>query len=110
VTGFGVGASATVTSIGSGAAVIPAMILFYRLDSGTLVGTNVFTETIMAAIEGIPHAALSNVQWSAVATLLYGSIPALWLSSQIHSGIPHQIPEGIIARALMAMGLHIISF
>ncbi len=108
--GFGVGASVTVTSIGSGAALIPAMVLFYRLDSGTLVGTNLLMGTIMAAIAGIPHAGLGNVHWSAVAALLCGSIPALWLSSQIHSGVPRRITEGIIAGALMAMGVHIMSF
>jgi uncharacterized membrane protein YfcA len=108
--GFVAGASVTVTSIGSGAALIPAMILFYRLDSGTLVGTNMFLGTILAAVAGIPHADLGNVEWKGVAGLLCGSVPALWLASQLHGRVPRQIPEGIIAAALMAMGVHIIFF
>ena len=107
--GFGVGASVTITSIGSGAALIPAMILFYRLDSGTLVGTSVFMGTILAAVASIPHVGFGNVDWQTVAALLCGSIPALWLSSRIHGRLPRQIPEGIIAVALMAMGIHIMS-
>ena len=108
--GFGVGASVTLTSIGSGAALIPAMVLFYRLDSGTLVGTNIFMGAILAAIAGIPHAGLGNVDWKSVGELLCGSLPALWLSSQLHGRILRQIPEGIIAVALMAMGVRIILF
>ncbi len=108
--GFGVGASVTLTSIGSGAALIPAMVLFYRLDSGTLVGTNVFMGTILAAIAGIPHVGLGNVDWRAVGALLCGSIPSLWLASQLHGRILRQIPEGIIAAALMGMGVRIIFF
>jgi len=106
--GFGVGASVTITSIGSGAALIPAMILFYRLDSGTLVGTNVFMGTILAGLAGISHFGLGHVDWRAVLGLLCGSVPALWYASRLHGRIPRQIPEGIIAAALMAMGVRII--
>jgi len=107
--GFVVGGSVTITSIGSGAALIPAMVLFYRLDSGTLVGTNVVMGTFMAGIAAIPHAGLGNVRWEAVAGLLCGSIPAVWFSSQLHGRIPRQIPEGIIAFGLLAMGLRILA-
>jgi hypothetical protein len=106
--GFGVGASVTVTSIGSGAALIPAMILFYKLDSGTLVGTNVFMGTILAGVAGISHIGLGHVDWRAVVGLLCGSVPALWFATRLHGRIPRQIPESIIAAALLAMGVHII--
>jgi hypothetical protein len=106
--GFGVGASVTVTSIGSGAALIPAMILFYKLDSGTLVGTNVFMGTILAGVAGISHFGLGHVEGRAVIGLLCGSVPALWFATRLHGRIPRQIPEGIIAAALLAMGVHIM--
>lgn len=108
VAGYVVGLCVTFTSIGSGAALIPVMILFYRMDSGTLVGTNVFMGMILAAIAGISHYGLGHVDWRAVGGLLCGSIPAVWLSSQLHGKVPRQIPEGIIAAGLMAMGVHIM--
>ncbi len=107
--GFGTGVSVTVTSIGSGVALIPAMILFYRHDSGTIVGTNVWIGTILSGLAGISHFGLGNVNWPAIAGLLCGSIPAVWLASRLHGRIPRQIPEAIIAAALMAMGVQIIS-
>lgn len=106
--GFGVGAAVTVTSVGSGAALIPAMILFYRLDPGTLVGTNVFMGTILSALASISHMGLGHVNWLAVLGLLCGSIPALWYATRLHGRIPRQIPEGLIAAALLGMGAYIM--
>ena len=105
---FVVGVSMTVTSIGSGTALIPAMILFYRLDSGGLVGTNLFVGTILAATAGIPQLGFGHIDWRAVASLVCGSIPALWVSSLVHSGLPRHVTDGIIAGALMVMGVYII--
>jgi uncharacterized membrane protein YfcA len=105
--GLGVGAVVTVTSIGSGAALIPAMILFYRLDSGTLVGTNVFVGTVLAAVAALPHIGLGHVNWLAVVALACGSLPAMWIATRWHGHIPRHIPEGIIAIALVAMGVGI---
>lgn len=107
--GFGVGMVVTITSIGSAAALIPVMVLFYRLDSGTLVGTNVFMGTIMAGIAMIPHAGLGHLDWMGALGLACGSVPGVWLTSRWHGHIPRQIPEGIIAVALLAMGLRIVS-
>jgi hypothetical protein len=108
VIGFGVGLAVTVTSIGSGAALIPAMILFYRLESGMLVGTNVFMGTILSSVAMISHSGLGHVDWMAVVGLMCGSIPAVWFAARLHGRIPRQIPEGIIAAALLAMGAHIM--
>jgi len=107
--GFGVGVIVTITSIGSAAALIPAMVLFYRLDSGTLVGTNVFMGAIMAFIAAIPHAGLGHVDWMGAFGLACGSVPGVWVTSRWHGRIPRQIPEGIIAAALLAMGLRILA-
>lgn len=108
--GFIVATCVTVTSIGAGAALVPIMVLCYRLNSGTLVGSNVFTSGLLAFIAAIPHWGLGHVAWSAVGFLLIGSLPALWCASQLHGRVPRHIPEGIIAAALMGMGLRIFVF
>lgn len=110
VVGFVVGMCMTVTSIGSGAALIPAMVLFYHLDSGTLVGTNLFVGALLAATGGIPHIGFGHVDWQAVAGLTLGSVPAVWVSSRLHSGLPRRVTDGIIIGTLVAMGIHIIAF
>ena len=107
--GFAVGVAFSVTSIGSAALVIPAMVLFYRVDAGTLVGTNVFAATFLALIALIPHAGLGHVEWKGVLALICGSLPAVWLTSRLHGRVPRHIPEGIIALALLVMGLAVFA-
>lgn len=108
--GFVVGIFVTVTSIGAGAAMVPVMVLCYRLEVGVLVGSNVFASAILASIAAIPHLGLGHVSWPAIGALLAGSLPAMWLASQLHGRIPRHIPEGIIAAALLGMGLRIFVF
>ena len=97
------------TSIGSGAALIPAMVLFYRLDSGTLVGTNIFVGAALSGLATVPHIWLGHVDARAVAGLLCGSVPAVWFSSKAHGGLPREVTEIIVAAAILLMGLHIMA-
>lgn len=104
---FVLGVIVTITSIGSGTVLIPAMVLLYRLDSGTLVGTSVFVGTVLGAIAGLSYAGLGNLDWRTVAALLFGSVPALWLASRHHARTPRAISEAIIAATLMGLGVRI---
>jgi uncharacterized protein len=107
---FAIGAELTVTSIGAGAALVPIMSILYKLDTGTLVGTNLAVAMLLSAFSLAPRIGLGTVQWWSVAALVCGSIPALWFASRLHSRIPRYIPEGMIAAALFGLGLHIIWF
>jgi hypothetical protein len=109
VSGFFVGILVSVTSIGAGAAMIPVMVLCYRMEMGMLVGSNVFASAILAAVAALPRAGLGQLSWTAVAFLLAGSLPAMWLASHLHGRIPSRIPEGLLAAALLGMGLRIIA-
>jgi uncharacterized membrane protein YfcA len=75
-----------------------------------LVGTNLVVGTILAATAGIPHIGFGHIDWRAVAGLVCGSIPALWAMSHVHGGLPRHVTDGIIAGALMVMGVYIIAF
>jgi len=108
--GFIVGIFVSVTSIGAGAALMPVMVLCYRKEIGTLVGSNVFASAILATVAALPHAGLGHVSWPALAFLLTGSLPAMWAASHLHGRIPSRIPEGILAAALFGMGIRIFAF
>jgi uncharacterized membrane protein YfcA len=109
VSGFLVGILVSVTSIGAGAAMIPVMVLCYRMEMGTLVGSNVFASAILAAVAALPRAGQGHLSWTAVAFLLAGSLPAMWLASQLHGRIPSRVPEGLLAVALLGMGVRIMA-
>jgi len=78
------------------------------MDSGTLVGTNVFMGLLLAAIAAVPHAWFGHVDYRGVLLLLAGSIPAVWFASRLHGRIHRAIPEAIIALALLALGVRIL--
>ncbi len=110
VLGFGIGFVFSLTSVGSGAALIPLMVLCYeREKTSNMVGTSIVMGAILAAIAGFAHAGLGDVDWRAVIGLVLGAVPTMWLSGHIHSRLPRQVPEGVIAAVLMAMGVHIFS-
>jgi uncharacterized protein len=108
--GFVVGAFVSVTSIGAGAALMPVMVICYRMEIETLVGSNIFAGAILAAVAALPHAGLGHVSWSAVACLLAGSLPAMWMAGHLHGRIPSRIPQGVLAVALLGMGVRIFVF
>jgi len=108
ICGFFVGGLVSVTSIGAGAALMPVMVLCYRTELGTLVGSNLFASAFLAAVAALPHAHLGNVSWMAVCFLLTGSLPAMWAASHVHGRVPRHVPEGLLALVLLGMGIRII--
>jgi uncharacterized membrane protein YfcA len=110
VIGFLIGATVSTTSIGSGALLVSALVILFPIDSGRLVGTSVVTGMILIAVSSLPYAAMGNINWQMVVPMLCGSVPAIHLASQLHGRLPRMVPEGIIAAALMAIGVRIFLF
>jgi len=106
--GFLIGATVSTTSIGSGALVVSSLAVLFPLASGSLVGTSVMTGMILIAVSALPYAVMGNIDWQTVVPLLCGSLPAIHLASRLHGSLPKRVPEGIIATALMAMGLRVL--
>ena len=108
--GFLIGATVSTTSIGSGALLVASLVILFPIDSGSLVGTSVVTGMILIAVSSLPYAAMGNINWQTVVPLLCGSLPAIHFASRLHGRLPKMVPEGIIATALMAIGLRILLF
>jgi len=106
--GFLIGATVSTTSIGSGALVVASLVILFPIDAGSLVGTSVVTGMILIAVSSLPYAAMGNINWQMVVPLLCGSLPAIHFASRLHGRLPKMVPEGIIATALMAIGLRIL--
>jgi uncharacterized protein len=108
--GFLIGVTVSTTSIGSGALLVASLVVLFPIDSGPLVGTSVVTGMILIAVSSLPYAAMGNINWQMVVPLLCGSLPAIHFASRLHGRLPKLVPEGIIATALMAIGLRILLF
>ena len=105
--GFAVSLTVTLTSIGAGAVLIPSLYLLYRPNSGRLVGTSLVFGTILSSAAGLPYASQGYVDLRALAALLLGSSPAIWLASHLHGRLPRLVSEGIITVAMLALGVRL---
>lgn len=106
-TGYVVGLSVSLTSIGGGAAFVPLLYLLYRPDPGRLVGTSILFSTALSAAAGLLHATGGHVEPLALAALLVGSLPAIWVASHMHGRIPRIISEGVIAVVMLLLGVRL---
>jgi uncharacterized membrane protein YfcA len=106
-TGYIVGLSVSLTSVGGGAALVPLLYLLYHPESGRLVGTSLFFSTALSAAAGLLHATGGHIDPLALAALLLGSLPAIWLASHMHGRIPRILSEAVIAVVMLLLGVRL---
>lgn len=76
------------TSLGSGALVGFALILFFRLTPSRVVGTDVFHAAILLWAAGLAHLVAGNVDFGLMANILLGSVPGVWLGAALMPRVP----------------------
>src|SRR4051812_32048552 len=84
------------TSVGSGALVGLALILFFRLTPHRVVGTDVFHAAMMLWAAGIAHAIAGNIDYGLMGTILIGSIPGVVIGEHLS----HRVPAAALRPAL----------
>ena len=99
--GLAVGALVTLTSVGAGAlvAVMLAMLYPLRLDTKTIVGTDIIHAVPLTLVAAIGHSWLGNVDAWLLGSLLLGSIPGIVAGSLVAG----RINENLVRYALAAM-------
>ena len=107
--GFILGILVSLTSIGAGAIGATLILLLYpRLVSHRIVGTDIAHAVPLTLVAGIGHATLGNVNWSLLAALLVGSIPGIWIGAQLTRKMPEQLIRTLLCVSLVAAGLKVI--
>ena len=100
VGGFAVG----LTSVGSGVFFGLTMLLVFPLRSAKVVGTDVFHAAALLWVAGLGHLVAGNVDLSAVAWLLLGSIPGVLVGSQFTLRLPDRALRLALGLVLLASG------
>lgn len=105
ITGFLVG----VTSVGSGALIVPVLfLLFPGLSSREIVGTDLFHAAILVSVAGFAYFKEGDVQMPLVMSLLIGSLPGVYLGSRMSFKVPEKFLRPVLASMLMVTGLKLI--
>ena len=97
------------TSVGSGALIGLALILFFRLSPHRVVGTDVFHAAILLWTAGIAHWAGGNVDFGLMGTILLGSIPGVWIGTGLLKSVPVDGLRPALGVVLFAAALGVLS-
>jgi hypothetical protein len=87
--GLILGVLVSLSSIGAGALGATLILLLYpRLPTARLVGTDIAHAVPLTLVAGIGHATLGNVEWLLLIELLIGSVPAIWIGARLTKMLP----------------------
>jgi uncharacterized membrane protein YfcA len=108
--GLILGVLVSLSSIGAGAIGATLIMLIYpRLPSHKIVGTDIAHAVPLTLVAGIGHATLGNVDWVLLGSLLIGSIPGIWIGSQLTRKMPEKVVRTLLCLALVTAGIKVIN-
>ena len=105
VVGFVVG----LTSVGSGTFFGLVMVMIYPLTIARIVGTDIFHAAALLWVAGFGHLVQGNVDLHAMAWLLLGSIPGVWISSRYTLHLPQDALRLGLAGVLALSGIKLLN-
>jgi uncharacterized membrane protein YfcA len=103
--GLAVGFVLGLTSAGSGALIAVALIMLFRLTPIRVVGTDVFHAAILLWVAAAAHFFSGNVDLALAGTILIGSIPGVWIGSNLAFKMPENALRPTLGIVLLAASL-----
>lgn len=104
-TGAALGALVTLTSVGAGALGMIALFALYpQIPIAKLVGSDIAHAVPLTLVAGLGHAALGNVDYQILISLLAGSLPGIYLGSHAADRVPEAILRNVLAAVLFLAG------
>src|SRR6476469_4151137 len=97
------------TSVGSGTFFGLVMVMIYPLTIARIVGTDIFHAAALLWVAGFGHLVQGNVDLHAMAWLLLGSIPGVWISSRFTLHIPQDALRLGLAGVLALSGVKLLN-
>lgn len=76
------------TSVASGSIFALVLIAFFRLESHTLVGTDISQAAILLIFTSLGHLSLGTVDWNLVLPIWLGTVPGVLVGTKLCKNIP----------------------
>ncbi|MCC6068812.1 sulfite exporter TauE/SafE family protein [Ferrovum sp. PN-J185] len=109
VVGMVIGSLVTLSSVGAGAVGTTALLLLYpKLPLSRIIGTDIAHAIPITLIAGMGHLALGEINFSLLINLLIGSIPGIWLGTQLNSKISEKITRPFLAILLAGIAAKLV--
>ena len=107
--GLVLGALVTISSVGAGAIGVAILFALYpRMTAARIVGTDIAHAVPLTLIAGLGHAAIGSVDWTLFGMLLVGSLPGIYIGSQIAHTIPERLLTAVLAIVLTVIGVRLL--
>ncbi len=102
------GVLVTLTSVGAGALGSALLVLLYpRLNTQSLVGTDIAHAVPLTLVAAIGHASLGHVMWGLLAWLLVGSLPGIALGAHLARRLPAAWVRAALGTSLTAAAVKV---
>ncbi len=109
VTGALLGVLVTISSVGAGAIGMVALLWLYpRVPTVKLVGVDIAHAVPLTAVAGIGHFYMGTVDFVLLGSLLLGSLPGIYIGSQVSSIFPDRFLRSALAFVLLLVGGRLI--
>ena len=106
IMGVFLGLFVTLSSVGAGAFAAAVLLLLYPLlPSIHIIGTDLAHAVPLTLIAGIGHIFLGNVDFYLLASLLIGSLPAIYAGTRLATYMPDRVIRPLLAIVLLALGV-----
>ncbi|MEX0985725.1 MAG: sulfite exporter TauE/SafE family protein [Actinomycetota bacterium] len=97
------------TSVGSGSIVIICLMLLYPVLRGAeLVGTDLVQAVPLVGAAAIAHILVGDFELALTASILIGSIPAVWVGARLSSKAPDGVIRPMLVFVLSASALKLL--
>jgi hypothetical protein len=98
-----------ITSAGSGTLIAIGLILGFRLSPHRVVGTDVAHAAVLLWVAALAHLVSGNIDFALAGTLLLGSLPGVWIGTNLATKMPQDLLRGALGVVLLASGLGLLS-
>jgi uncharacterized protein len=107
--GLVIGVMVTLTSVGAGVIGVVALLFLYpTLTAKRLVAVDIAHAIPLTLVAGLGHVALGTVNWSVLAALLIGSVPAISLGALLADRLPEKVLRVLLAAMLTLIGTRLV--
>jgi uncharacterized protein len=107
--GGSVGFVLGITSAGSGTLIGIGLILGFRLSPHRVVGTDVAHAAVLLWVAAFAHVVSGNVDFGLAGTILIGSLPGVWIGTNLATRMPKDALRAALGVVLLASALALLS-
>ena len=104
------GVLVSLCSVGAGALGVAVLFFLYpRLPPTRVVGSDLAHAVPLTLVAGLGHWVIGSVDWSIVGSLLLGSLPGIYLGSQLSTYVSDRVLFPALASMMLLIGLRLIA-